>query len=155
VYKRQGEDSLFGGAGNDTLYGGAGEDVLNGGAGADQFLFNTLSEGGDLINGFVVGADKFAINASDVTFDNLVAGPLVATQLVVSDIAGTSYSGGEFGDATFVLDTTLAFGERNTLYFDNDGDGNVDGVIAEFDASSNLSGFSVNDFFIFDPFIVT
>ncbi|BAZ32395.1 hypothetical protein NIES4074_49000 [Cylindrospermum sp. NIES-4074] len=60
-------NQLFGNAGNDTLVGGFGKDRLSGGAGADRFVFNSLSEGGDLITDFT-RAEGDKIQVSKVGF---------------------------------------------------------------------------------------
>ncbi|AFZ20584.1 beta strand repeat-containing protein [Allocoleopsis franciscana] len=52
LYGYGGNDSLIGGDGNDSLTGGSGVDTLWGGAGADKFIFNSLSEGIDIIKDF-------------------------------------------------------------------------------------------------------
>lgn len=52
LYGEAGNDILQGGDGNDILAGGLGSDVITGGAGADQFVFNSLSEGIDIITDF-------------------------------------------------------------------------------------------------------
>ncbi|MBD2295480.1 hypothetical protein H6G06_18895 [Anabaena sphaerica FACHB-251] len=49
---RSGNDIFNGGAGDDYLYGGVGNDTLTGGIGADQFVFNSVSEGIDVIKDF-------------------------------------------------------------------------------------------------------
>jgi Ca2+-binding RTX toxin-like protein len=58
-----GNDSLIGGLGNDTLFGGLGNDTLIGGNGADRFVFNSLSEGIDIITDFnSVQGDKIQVS---------------------------------------------------------------------------------------------
>jgi subtilisin-like proprotein convertase family protein len=52
LYGFAGNDSLDGGAGNDILVGGFGNDSLTGGSGADNFIFNSLSQGIDIIQDF-------------------------------------------------------------------------------------------------------
>lgn len=52
LYGFAGNDSLDGGAGNDILVGGFGNDSLTGGSGADNFFFDSLSEGIDIIQDF-------------------------------------------------------------------------------------------------------
>ncbi|MBW4564526.1 MAG: hypothetical protein KME32_26015 [Mojavia pulchra JT2-VF2] len=47
-----GKDTLYGGTSNDYLLGGYGADVLYGGAGADKFVFNSVSQGIDIIKDF-------------------------------------------------------------------------------------------------------
>jgi Ca2+-binding RTX toxin-like protein len=58
-----GNDTLIGGLGNDTLFGGLGNDTLIGGNGADRFVFNSLSEGIDIITDFnSVQGDKIQVS---------------------------------------------------------------------------------------------
>ena len=58
-----GNDTLIGGLGNDTLFGGLGNDTLIGGNGADRFVFNSPSEGIDIITGFnSVQGDKIQVS---------------------------------------------------------------------------------------------
>lgn len=52
LYGYGGNDSLIGSDGNDSLTGGSGVDTLWGGTGADKFIFNSLSEGIDIIKDF-------------------------------------------------------------------------------------------------------
>ena len=47
-----GADVLRGGKGHDLLFGERGRDVLSGGHGKDQFVYNSVSEGGDRITDF-------------------------------------------------------------------------------------------------------
>jgi len=50
-----GDDMISGGAGDDIIIGGAGLDTLDGGAGNDYFVFNDMTEFGDLISTFESG----------------------------------------------------------------------------------------------------
>ncbi len=59
-----GADNLNGGDGDDVLIGGMGADLLTGNAGVDEFMFNTPSEGVDLITDFTPGADKILVSES-------------------------------------------------------------------------------------------
>ena len=52
LYGGGGDDTIFGQEGNDTLYGGEGNDVLHGGSGADQFVFDAINNGLDVIRDF-------------------------------------------------------------------------------------------------------
>jgi Ca2+-binding RTX toxin-like protein len=146
-----GIDDIHGGTGSDRLIGGLGNDTLAGDADADRFVFNTASDGTDLINGFSMpDGDRIEINKNGAGFTGLVSlSSLDASQFVVSNVGGgNSYGGGTGGQATFVLDTTLAPGERTSLWYDNNGDGVVEVKLLEFDASSNLSGFNHNGFLL-------
>jgi Ca2+-binding RTX toxin-like protein len=52
-----GNDTLLGGSGDDILIGGAGADVLRGNAGRDQFVYNNISDRGDIIADFTPSDD--------------------------------------------------------------------------------------------------
>ena len=52
VFAGDGNDTLIGNARDNILMGGRGEDVLTGGNGADTFVFNSLTEGMDVITDF-------------------------------------------------------------------------------------------------------
>jgi Ca2+-binding RTX toxin-like protein len=146
-----GSDDIHGGVGNDRLIGGLGNDTLAGDADADRFVFNTTSDGTDLINGFSMpDGDRVEINKNGAGFSGLVSlSSLDASQFVVSNVGvGNSYGGGTGGQATFVLDTTLTPGERTSVWYDNNGDGVVEVKLLEFDSSSNLSGFNHNGFLL-------
>ena len=77
-----GVDTLLGGSGIDNLGGGAGIDRLSGGLGDDRFVFQALSESGDVISDFgaVVGNnDRFYFD--DAGFGGgLLIGALAAGQ---------------------------------------------------------------------------
>jgi len=55
LYGGSGNDLLQGGAGDDRLEGGKGSDTLTGGAGHDRFVFNSSSDGVDVITDFGKG----------------------------------------------------------------------------------------------------
>ncbi|MEA2879412.1 MAG: large repetitive protein [Hyphomicrobiales bacterium] len=151
-----GIDSLTGSGGADRLVGGAGADNLSGGVGADIFVYEQRSDGGnaisgqDLISGFSVGeADKFAF---DDGFFNGVAlpgdfndsGHVNASYFLVTNVSGTSYAGGA-SQPIFVLDD-VSPGFAGTLWFDAEGDGQLNGVndvkIADMSNASVLTGFN-------------
>lgn len=52
LWGHAGDDILWGNDGDDVLYGGLGKDWLRGGAGQDLFIYNSLAEGGDIIDDF-------------------------------------------------------------------------------------------------------
>lgn len=52
LFGEMGDDQLFGETGDDLLNGGRGQDILKGGAGADKFVFDSLSDGIDVIKDF-------------------------------------------------------------------------------------------------------
>jgi len=58
-------DTLIAGAGADTLIGGGGNDALNGGAGADLFVYEAVSDSGDVITGYQAGVDRIDLSAID------------------------------------------------------------------------------------------
>lgn len=57
----QGGDTLDGGAGNDWIVGGAGNDILTGDNGIDSFVYNSITDAGDMIKDFTVGSDKIVL----------------------------------------------------------------------------------------------
>lgn len=57
-----GDDILRGGNGSDIMIGGEGRDSLIGGGGKDFFVFNSVTEAGDIINSFQVGIDKVDVS---------------------------------------------------------------------------------------------
>jgi len=52
-----GTDTLSGGDGQDTISGGLGVDILTGGAGEDKFVYNSSTDGADVITDFVIADD--------------------------------------------------------------------------------------------------
>lgn len=99
---RAGDDVLSGGArnddikgqgGNDFLTGGNGRDLLDGGAGWDEFIYNDLSEGRDIISGFEDGKDLINLSGLDLGFDDVT----------VADARGGGASRIEFGNTKIVL----------------------------------------------------
>ena len=58
-----GDDFINGGFGDDQLTGGEGDDVLVGGPGADLFVYQTVTDGRDIINDFVPGQDRIDLRA--------------------------------------------------------------------------------------------
>ena len=56
-----GDDTLDGGDGNDVLVGGFDKDTLTGGQGNDQFVYQQLEDGQDLIQDFTVDRDKIVL----------------------------------------------------------------------------------------------
>ncbi|HIK06317.1 MAG TPA: hypothetical protein IGS40_16640 [Trichormus sp. M33_DOE_039] len=81
------DDTLIGDDGDDSLMGGDGNDILTGGLGQDNFVFNNVSEGIDIIKDFNLGqGDKIHIyqvifgstNISDFAYDASTGGLLFA-----------------------------------------------------------------------------
>ncbi len=64
-----GNDTLIGGTDNDFLWGGVGIDELTGGSGRDTFDFDHLSEAGDTITDFALGASGDVLSLSDLLDD--------------------------------------------------------------------------------------
>ncbi|MEH1899950.1 MAG: calcium-binding protein [Nostoc sp.] len=65
LYGDAGNDTIYGEAGNDYIKGGSGQDVLYGGAGADQFVFDSVYDGVDIIKDFQwTESDKIQISKS-------------------------------------------------------------------------------------------
>lgn len=69
-----GDDKLLGLGGDDLLYGGPGKDFLVGGAGKDTFFYFLKDEGGDRIEGFQSGVDKFLVKGSSFILPDRPAG---------------------------------------------------------------------------------
>lgn len=64
LFGQGGADRLLGAAGDDVLVGGAGRDTLLGGTGKDQFVYESVSQGGDRILDFTISDD--AIDLRDL-----------------------------------------------------------------------------------------
>jgi Ca2+-binding RTX toxin-like protein len=105
---RAGQDALSGGAGNDRLTGGAGKDSLHGGAGADRFIYNSITEGGDVISAFD-GNDLMVFRGA--AFARLKPGMLDQSMFR----AAASHVARDWND--YVLFDT----RTDTLWFDADG----------------------------------
>ena len=69
-----GNDSILGGAGNDTIEGGAGVDTLSGGTGVDAFVYNSTTDGQDVITDFTPASDTIRFSSS--AFGSLPVGTL-------------------------------------------------------------------------------
>ena len=85
-----GADVLVGGAGRDTLQGDGGNDFLIGGRGRDQFVFESLDDGGalglDIIQDFEAGRDSIILSA-DLTAAFTMQGSF--TQMTLTNESGT------------------------------------------------------------------
>ena len=119
-----GDDMISGGAGNDILIGGSGLDTLDGGAGNDYFVFNDMTEFGDLISTFESGD---AVKLSSI-IDGLngLSGSDWATEgfefgiHTVTDVGeGAQLSGS--GPSIYVYANTGD--DSGTIYYDADGAG--------------------------------
>ena len=69
-----GNDTLNGGAGDDAITGGLGADKLTGGTGRDTFDYGHLTESGDTITDFKLGATGDILDLSDLLDDIDYAG---------------------------------------------------------------------------------
>ena len=91
-----GNDSILGGAGNDTINGGLGVDTLTGGAGADAFVYDSTSDGQDVITDFTPASDTIRFSSS--AFGSLPVGTLNAANFTTTTPSGAVptfiYSGG-------------------------------------------------------------
>ena len=126
------------------LYGGGGEDFLIGGRGADRFLYLTANEGGDRIEGFQSGTDKFLIQGPVSWFEKQPEG------------IGVIYGIGELHESQFFIGSAASnnnqyFGYNpasNTVLYDANGsaEGGVT-VIAQL--TGNRSGIVASDIKIF------
>ena len=136
----EGADFIVAGAGNDLIIGGTSDlgtfDVLQGNAGADTFLYNSVSDGGDIIQDFVGGEDSFSFSASAFGFD---AGEAL--------VEGVNFFAGETpvaagAEASFLFDTLT-----NSLFYDADGSG--DGAAVLIADLQDFATVSVDDFAFF------
>jgi Ca2+-binding RTX toxin-like protein len=110
-------NNLSGGAGNDTIFGGDGNDSLTGGTGADQFDFNAISEIGDTITDFEVGASGDMIDLIDI-------------------LLSVGYSGSDpLGDARVRTQSTGPGGNDTDIEIDTTGSGDY-AVIVTLDGIS-------------------
>ncbi len=131
-------DMLSGGDGKDFISGGGGVDTISGGKGADTITLTSsettlaymdLNEGGDTINSFTHGCDKFLFQGSD--FDSNASSKLAT---VTSSDGYDGHTDVSYTDACFVFDTT-----NNSLYYDANGSGEGEAtLIAGFDSNPNL-----------------
>lgn len=105
-----GNDNIDGGVGNDTIDGGAGIDTLTGGLGLDSFVYNSTTEGQDVINAFnVSGVSQDTIRFNSSAFVGVPLGTLTAANFTTNPTAPT-------GAATFIYNAGV-------LSFDADGSG--------------------------------
>ncbi|MDV2998654.1 MAG: hypothetical protein N5P05_000260 [Chroococcopsis gigantea SAG 12.99] len=108
-------NNLFGDNGNDFLSGKNGRDTLTGGNGNDVFLFNSKTEGSDLITDFSVSNDTIQIKASGFG-GGLTAGRLKSERFVL-------------GSASRDSNDRFLYRQRGGgLFFDVDGKGGISPV---------------------------
>ncbi|OYU48734.1 MAG: hypothetical protein CFE31_09845 [Rhizobiales bacterium PAR1] len=118
-----GNDTLLAGIGNDLIYAGAGDDTITTGAGSDVIVFKAVqTEGQDTLRDFTSGQDILQFNASDIG-NGLATGGTDTGSLDASRFT----TGGAFTttDQRFLFDTST-----NTLYFDGDGSGGAEAMVA-------------------------
>lgn len=102
------QDKLTGLGGADQLAGGLGADKLNGGTGQDSFVFTSVKEKGDVIQGFSSVDDSIVVTQKGFS-RNLSIGQLADTQFV---------TGSQAQDKT---DRFVYNRQNGMLYFDADG----------------------------------
>jgi Ca2+-binding RTX toxin-like protein len=110
-----GDDVVKGNNGNDRLIGGHGNDSLTGGNGNDVLAYNASSEGGDLIVGFVSGADRIEVSASGFGGGLMALQALTANQFVQNSTGLATQANGQF---VFQVQ-----GNQRKLFWDADGAG--------------------------------
>lgn len=132
-----GRNILYGYAGNDILNGGDGKDVLRGGTGTDDFIFDTAlgSNNVDRIIDFEAGMDRLMLDSG--IFVGLTGGLLDSAAFHING-TGLAESIGH----QIIFDTTT-----NTVYFDADGTGAVEGQA--FATLSSAPALEASDIFIF------
>ncbi|WP_419782038.1 FecR domain-containing protein [Maridesulfovibrio sp.] len=113
----------------DTIQGGKGADTITLTSSETTLAYMDLNEGGDTINSFTHGCDKFLFQGSD--FDSNASSKLAT---VTSSDGYDGHTDVSYTDACFVFDTT-----NNSLYYDANGSGEGEAtLIAGFDSNPNL-----------------
>jgi Ca2+-binding RTX toxin-like protein len=123
-----GNDRLEGLAGADRLVGGKGKDTLTGGADSDDFVFQSIGDGGDIITDFG-SSDLIEIDAS------AFGAGLVAGALNTAKFRARADNHAQDGNDRFIFRTT-----DKTLWFD--ANGNAAGgltLIADLQAGAKLT----------------
>jgi Ca2+-binding RTX toxin-like protein len=136
----------FGGRGDDRLVGGAGADTMSGGLGRDQYVYNSVNEGGDTITDFQTDPDTAdLIYVRGAQFGNLDIGQLNGDQFVSrkADITAT-----DAGDRFIYRQSD------STLWFDMDGTGALPAhLLAQLDDSDDAqnaeAAFAASNIWIF------
>ena len=98
------------------MVGGAGADTLTGGEGADQFHYQTLAEGGDVITDFDSGKDKFVFDADE--FGATLNADGSVNLIIDADFDGTPAEN-TTGKPAFIFEKHDD--DTGTLYYDPDG----------------------------------
>ena len=106
-----GIDTLTGGLGNDILVGGTDNDRLTGGKGADRFVFDSKTEGTDIIKDFSVVNDTIYVSAGGF------GGELTANAAITADQFKLGSAAGDSSDRFIYNKNT------GNLFFDVDGKG--------------------------------
>jgi Ca2+-binding RTX toxin-like protein len=110
-----GVDQINGGDGADLLDGGLGKDIVTGGLGDDEFRFNFLTHGGDIITDFsnrVGNNDRITINADELTIFGIL-GPRALSE--------TEFHVGRTNIAPGAEDRIIVRTTDNTVWFDSNG----------------------------------
>jgi Ca2+-binding RTX toxin-like protein len=141
-----GRDKLFGGRGDDRLVGGAGADTMSGGLGRDQYVYNSVNEGGDTITDFQTDPDTAdLIYVRGAQFGNLDIGKLNADQFVSHKSSSAATDAG---------DRFIYRESDSTLWFDMDGTGALPAhLLAQLDDSDDAqnaeTAFAASNIWIF------
>ncbi|MDJ0596148.1 MAG: S8 family serine peptidase [Pleurocapsa sp. MO_226.B13] len=100
VFSGDGNDTLIGNSSDNILVGGRGEDILTGSSGADTFVFNSLTQGIDVITDFD-GADNDIIQINSPRF-----GEISLEQFSFNSTTGSlSFDGEQFATLENIDDT--------------------------------------------------
>ena len=112
LYGGLGRDTVLGGNGNDWIVGGNGNDILTGGSGNDMFVYNSITDAGDIIMDFTVGSDKIVltdvVNSSGWHSSNLFADGFLSTRQASAGLAALlidpdGAAGSAYRPAPFIL----------------------------------------------------
>lgn len=128
-----GDDVVIGNANVNRLEGGPGRDTLTGGGAGDSFVFNTPSEGGDVVTDFSHGSDRIGVSRAGFGLESLSAGTLPAAQFAT-------------GAATNAQQHFLYAPSTGDLSFDADGNGSS---AATFLVHLGVPVVSAGDIFLF------
>ncbi len=128
-----GNDTLVGVGGKDTFTGGLGNDTLTGGSGNDTFVFNSKigPTNIDVLNGFVGGLDKLAID--DAIFTKLKKDKDLSDNFIIN-VATTAKQYLIYNNSTGVLSY--------------DADGNGKGAAVQFVTLTGVPNLIFSDFII-------
>jgi Ca2+-binding RTX toxin-like protein len=128
LFGDSGSDTLIGGVGNDTLIGGLGTDRLTGNGGADRFLYNALSEIGDIITDFQ-SVDR--INLKSSAFTGLALGTVTVNRYgegtSLANAKANAIAAGAISAAVLAVVPTTGSAQ---FYYTNNVSGGTDRLIA-------------------------